>query len=58
MIKLTIFILLLGLFNILNVNAATLTFDGDKVISGSNTGTNDIMISVISGEKSKSRVFN
>lgn len=57
-IKLTIFILLLGLFNILNVNAATLTFDGDKVISGSNTGTNDIMISVISGEKIKKVEFS
>lgn len=57
-IKLTIYVLFLYIFNILNVNAASLTFDGDKTISGSNTGSNDIMITVSSEEKIRKVEFS
>lgn len=52
-IKLIIYTLFICLIGIINVNAASLSFDGDRIVAGGNTGSNDIVINVGSEQLKK-----
>ncbi len=49
-IRVIIYTFIISIFGIINVNAASLSFDGDKTITGGSSGSNDIKITAAESE--------